>query len=203
MLLQIMEEGRLTDSFGRHIDFRNAILIMTSNVGSEILKNSAGLGFGKGAEKSARDKVREALLREVERHFRPEFLNRVDEILIFNNLTKEDLRKIVALELAKVNARLRDRSIELVLSPEAEEFVIQRGFHADFGARPLKRAIERYVEDPLAEEVLRERLPKSGRIRVVARKEEDKLAFEPMETEPAGVGVGGAEASAPDASTGS
>ncbi len=155
MLLQIMEEGRLTDSFGRHIDFNNVILIMTSNIGAELVKNSAGLGFSKTAEMMTRDKMKAMLMKEVERFFRPEFLNRVDEVIIFNQLTKDDLRKIIGVEMAKVTVRLREKAIDLVLSPEAEEFLIEKGFHADFGARPLRRAIERHVEDPLAEELLR------------------------------------------------
>jgi ATP-dependent Clp protease ATP-binding subunit ClpC len=155
MLLQIMEEGRLTDSFGRHIDFTNTILIMTSNIGADLVKNSAGLGFSKTSEVMTRDKVKAMLGREIERFFRPEFLNRVDEIIIFNQLTREDLRNIIDVEVGKVATRLREKNIKLEISPEAAEFLIEKGYNQDFGARPLRRAIERYVEDPLAEELLR------------------------------------------------
>jgi ATP-dependent Clp protease ATP-binding subunit ClpC len=155
MLLQIMEEGRLTDSFGRHVDFTNAILIMTSNIGADMLKNSGGLGFSKTSEVMTRDKVKTMLMREVERFFRPEFLNRLDDVIVFNQLSKDDLRRIIDVEMAKVGHRLREKKISLELSPEATEFLIEKGFNQDFGARPLRRAIERYVEDPLSEELLR------------------------------------------------
>jgi ATP-dependent Clp protease ATP-binding subunit ClpC len=155
MLLQIMEEGRLTDSFGRHVDFTNCILIMTSNIGADLVKNSGGLGFTKSSEVMTRDKVKTMLSREVERFFRPEFLNRLDEIIIFNQLSKDDLRRIVDVEMSKVSSRLKEKKISLELSSEATEFLIEKGFNQDFGARPLRRAIERYVEDPLSEELLR------------------------------------------------
>jgi ATP-dependent Clp protease ATP-binding subunit ClpC len=182
MLLQIMEEGRLTDSFGRHIDFNNVILIMTSNIGAELIKNSAGLGFSKAAEVAGRDKVKTMLLKEVERFFRPEFLNRVDEVIVFNQLTKDDLRRIISVEMAKVAGRLRDKNLFVELSREAEEFLIEKGFHQDFGARPLRRAIERYLEDPLAEELLRAGIGEAKHVRAVVK--DGAIAFEP--TAPAG-----------------
>jgi ATP-dependent Clp protease ATP-binding subunit ClpC len=159
MLLQIMEEGRLTDSFGRHVDFRNAILIMTSNLGSHLMTSAGGLGFGKtDAQASQEDKmkkIRADVLAEVQRQFRPEFLNRVDELIVFNSLTKEDLETIVHLQLKEVLKRASDRGLELALDEKAHEFLIGHGFNQDYGARPLRRAIERYIEDPLAEEVLK------------------------------------------------
>ena len=154
MLLQIMEEGRLTDSFGRHIDFRNVILIMTSNIGANLIRNSAGLGFTK-AKESGYEKMRDMIKAEVERHFRPEFLNRVDELVVFNQLDKEDMRKIVDIELAKVVKRLNAKHHDLEVSEDVLEFLVDKSFNIDFGARPLKRAIEREVEDPLSEEILR------------------------------------------------
>jgi ATP-dependent Clp protease ATP-binding subunit ClpC len=159
MLLQIMEEGRLTDSFGRHVDFRNAILIMTSNVGSHLITGGAGLGFGKTDSKASQqdraEKMKVDVMGEVERQFRPEFLNRVDELVVFNSLTEDDLRQIVHLQLAEVLQRAREKGMFLELDDLAIKFLISHGFDADYGARPLRRAIERYVEDPLAEEVLR------------------------------------------------
>jgi ATP-dependent Clp protease ATP-binding subunit ClpC len=128
---------------------------MTSNIGADMLKNSAGLGFSKSSEVMSRDKVKTMLMREVERFFRPEFLNRLDDVIIFNQLSKDDLRRIIDVEMAKVGQRLKDKKITLELSPEAIEFLIEKGFNQDFGARPLRRAIERYVEDPLSEELLR------------------------------------------------
>ncbi len=160
MLLQIMEEGRLTDSFGRHVDFKNVILIMTSNLGSHTMKAGAQLGFGRFDQASAdagdrKKKMRSDVMVEVERHFRPEFLNRVDEAIVFNPLTNEDLSRIVHLQLDEVRARLAEHDIEVELTKSAIDFLIQKGFHEDYGARPLRRAIERHIEDPLAEHLLR------------------------------------------------
>jgi ATP-dependent Clp protease ATP-binding subunit ClpC len=159
MLLQIMEEGRLTDSFGRHIDFRNTILIMTSNIGSHLLTSGGGLGFAKAeaqADEVQRNrKLREDVLSEVQRQFRPEFLNRVDELIVFNQLNESDLRRIVDLQLKEVLQRIKARGLSLELDAKAIGFLIRKGFNTDYGARPLRRAIERYVEDPLAEEVLK------------------------------------------------
>ena len=160
MLLQIMEEGRLTDSFGRHVDFRNVILIMTSNLGSQQMKAGAQLGFGR-LDQSSQDKdqkkkrQRADVMIEVERHFRPEFLNRLDEMIVFNPLTHDDLQKIVHLQLDEVQKRLAEHQVQLELSERAIDFLIKRGFHEDYGARPLRRAIERFIEDPLAEHLLR------------------------------------------------
>ncbi len=160
MLLQIMEEGRLTDSFGRHVDFKNVILIMTSNLGSHTMKAGAQLGFGRFDQASAdagdrKKKMRSDVMVEVERHFRPEFLNRVDEAIVFNPLTNEDLSRIVHLQLDEVRARLAEHDIEVELTKSAIDFLIAKGFHEDYGARPLRRAIERHIEDPLAEHLLR------------------------------------------------
>jgi ATP-dependent Clp protease ATP-binding subunit ClpC len=160
MLLQIMEEGRLTDSFGRHVDFRNVILIMTSNLGSQQMKSGNRVGFDRvsAVESGAEDRKKQMhsdVMLEVERHFRPEFLNRVDELVIFNTLTHEDLQRIVHLQLADVQGRLAVKGVELEMSEPAIDFLIKKGFHDDYGARPLRRAIERFIEDPLAENILR------------------------------------------------
>ncbi len=155
MLLQIMEEGRLTDSFGRHIDFRNVVLIMTSNIGANLIKNSAGLGFAKSGKDQGNDKMREMIMAEVERHFRPEFINRLDEIVIFNQLTRDDMQRIVGNELEKVNDRLRHKGHSLEVQPDVLEWLIDKSFTEDFGARPLKRGIEKHLEDPLSEQMLR------------------------------------------------
>jgi ATP-dependent Clp protease ATP-binding subunit ClpC len=176
MLLQIMEEGRLTDSFGRHIDFRNVVLIMTSNIGANLIRNSAGLGFTKSTGEHGYEKMREMITAEVERHFRPEFLNRVDELVVFNQLTKQDMEQIVQIELRKVDSRLRARHLELRVDEEVLQFMIDKSFSEDFGARPLKRAIERYLEDPLAEEILRGGM--EGPRAVKARLTDGKITFE-------------------------
>jgi ATP-dependent Clp protease ATP-binding subunit ClpC len=155
MLLQIMEEGRLTDSFGRHIDFRNVILIMTSNIGANLIKNSTTLGFSKSGRESGADKMREMIQGEVERHFRPEFINRLDDIVVFNKLGREDMQRIVENELRKVNGRMKQKGHDLEVEQSVIDWLIEKSFHEEFGARPLKRGIEKHLEDPLSEQVLR------------------------------------------------
>lgn len=155
MLLQIMEEGQLTDSFGRKVDFRNTVIILTTNIGADLIRNKGGFGFGKRDEGADYDKMKDMLHKEVERHFRPEFLNRLDDIIVFKSLTRKDLETIVEFELRKVVERLAEHDLELELNDEAKEFLIDKGYNPDFGARPLRRAIEHHVEDPISEEILR------------------------------------------------
>jgi ATP-dependent Clp protease ATP-binding subunit ClpC len=154
VLLQIMDEGRLTDSFGRSIDFKNVVLIMTSNIGADLIKNQSGFGFGKKSPEANYEKMKDILQKEVERHFRPEFLNRLDDTIVFQALTKENLQIIVDYELAKVFKRLTEHGLKLELTDQAKEFLIDKGYNPEFGARPLRRAIEHYIEDPLSEAVL-------------------------------------------------
>ena len=155
MLLQILEEGRITDTLGRRIDFRNTIIIMTSNVGAEQLsKGAAPLGFG-GDAASENQKSDEKLLGIAKKFFKPEFINRVDDIIVFRKLDKADLLSIVDIELGKLRERLLGRKLELHISDEVREYLIAKGYEPEFGARPLRRAVERYIEDPLAEELLR------------------------------------------------
>ncbi len=155
MLLQIMEEGKLTDSFGRHIDFRNSILIMTSNIGANIIKNQASLGFKPTSGERSYDEMKSELLNEVERHFRPEFLNRLDEVIVFCTLGREDLRVIVDIELGHVQSRLQEQGLAVTISDEVRDYLIDLGYNPEFGARPLRRAVEQNIEDALAEEILR------------------------------------------------
>jgi ATP-dependent Clp protease ATP-binding subunit ClpC len=176
MLLQIMEEGNLTDSFGRRVDFRNTVLIMTSNIGADIIKNQSGLGFRRKSADATYEQTKEILMKEIERHFRPEFLNRVDDIIMFRQLTREDLKAIVDIELAKVRERLASQGLQLVLNDDAKDFVIEKGYNPDFGARPLKRAIENFIEDPISEELLRGSYKGQNRITVSVK--EDHLYFE-------------------------
>ena len=180
MLLQIMEEGRLTDSFGRHIDFRNVILILTSNIGANLIKNSTGLGFRKSGKGSGQDKMHEMIMGEVERHFRPEFINRLDEIVIFNQLTKDDMQRIVENELVKVNGRMNDKGHDLVITQPVIEWLIQKSFHEDFGARPLKRGIEKHLEDPLSEKILQGSLETPYTI-TATMSDDDVVAFDMVE----------------------
>ena len=155
MLLQIMEEGRLTDSFGRHVDFKNTIVILTSNIGADSIKSQGAVGFQKSDAEAVHQRIKDGLMREVERHFRPEFLNRVDEIVVFKTLTREDLEKIIDIETEGLCRRLNQKNVELVLTHDAKQHIIDEGYNPDYGARPLRRAIQRLLEDPLAEEVLR------------------------------------------------
>ncbi len=170
MLLQILEEGRLTDSFGRHVDFRNTIIILTSNIGSAIIKNQATLGFTKttNSEQGSYDKMKSQLDRELERHFRPEFLNRIDEVVVFRQLNRQDLKTIIDIELAGVLKRLSERGVALTVSDAAKERIIDAGSDLDYGARPLKRAIEKLVEDPLSERVLRGQIPERSRVAMIS-----------------------------------
>src|SRR5438876_886595 len=155
MLLQIMEEGRLTDNVGRTIDFKNTILIMTTNIGAEQITGKAGFGFGKKDEQTTYEKMKEVLKQVMEGTFRPEFLNRVDDIIVFRSLTKDDLRNIIDIELAKVIKRLKEKNLVLVLTEEAKDLLIDKGYSPEFGARQLRRAIEHLLEDPLSEELLK------------------------------------------------
>jgi ATP-dependent Clp protease ATP-binding subunit ClpC len=182
MLLQIMEEGNLTDSFGRRIDFRNTVLIMTSNIGADIIKNQTGLGFRKKTAEATYEQTKDMLMKEVERHFRPEFLNRVDEIIMFHQLTREDLKAIVDIEMAKVRGRLSGQGLELALTDEAKDFLINQGFNPDFGARPLRRAIEHLVEDHISEEILRGSYKGIGLITISVR--DGHLYFEASAASP-------------------
>jgi ATP-dependent Clp protease ATP-binding subunit ClpC len=182
MLLQIMEEGRLTDSFGRHVDFKNVILIMTSNIGADLIKNQAGFGFGKRTEQANYEKMKELLDKEIERHFRPEFLNRLDGMIVFRPLTRENLQTIVEYELNKVFKRLLEHGLHLELETSSKEFLIDKGYNPEFGARPLRRAIEKYIEDPLSEDMLRGKFKGKKLIRITIQ-DADSLRFEGVETD--------------------
>ncbi|MFO0981133.1 MAG: ATP-dependent Clp protease ATP-binding subunit [Planctomycetota bacterium] len=176
MLLQIMEEGRLTDSFGRHVDFKNVILIMTSNIGAGIIKNQSSLGFRKASKEAAFDKMRDQLMQEVEKFFRPEFVNRLDDTIVFEPLTAEDMKQILDIQMHDVQSRLRDRGLRLELTPEAADFLITKGTNLDFGARPLRRSIEHFLEDPLSEELLKGTFEGKDLVRVSVA--DDQLHFE-------------------------
>ena len=178
MLLQVMEEGRLTDSFGRNIDFRNVILIMTTNVGAHQIKNEQAFGLpGAGGEDQSFDSMKERVYDEIQKAFRPEFLNRLsEEPVIFRHLEKKDLKLVIDFELSKIRERLEERGYELVLDSSAKEFLIKKGTNLDYGARPLRRALENYVEDPLSEELLKGTFQGKNKIMVKgARNDEGKI----------------------------
>ncbi len=177
ILLQIMDEGRLTDSFGRSVDFKNVIMIMTSNIGADLIKNQSGFGFSKKSPDANYEKMKDILNKEVEHHFRPEFLNRLDDTIVFKALTREDLQTIVGYELAKVFKRLTEHGLKLELTDQAKEFLIDKGYNPEFGARPLRRAIEHYIEDPLSEFVLAGKFKSKNLIKIDVQ-DEEHLKFE-------------------------
>ena len=184
ILLQILEDGRLTDSLGRKVDFRNTILIMTSNVGAHILQRNSSLGFSAGNADDDFDKIKDKIMDEAKKSFKPEFLNRLTEIVIFRPLIKESMRAIVDLELKKVTDRLKDKKLKLHISDDVKEFLIEKGYDSKLGARPLRRAVEKYLEDSLAEEVLSGNLRKNKSIRVLLTEDEEpSLYFSQEETD--------------------
>jgi ATP-dependent Clp protease ATP-binding subunit ClpC len=155
LMLQILEEGKITDSLGRKIDFRNTIIIMTSNVGAETIKKNNVMGFGSPLEDQDYDTMRGKIMEEAKRVFKPEFINRLDDLIVFHTLTRDNLLHIVDLEIDKVLIRIKTKDIHLTLDQSAKEFLIEKGYDPTYGARPMRRAVERYLEDPLAEEILR------------------------------------------------
>ena len=171
VLLQILEDGQVTDSLARKVDFRNTIIIMTSNVGAELIRKGNVMGFGTPVHEQDYNAIKEKILGETKKIFKPEFLNRLDDQIVFHSLTREDLTKIVSLEVAKVAGRLKDKGIEIELTPEASTFLIEKGYEPVYGARPLRRAIEKYLEDPIAEEVIRGKIKSGDRVKVGADKE--------------------------------
>ena len=170
LLLQILEDGVVTDSLGRKVDFRNTIIIMTSNVGADLIRKNMVMGFGVKSDDHSYDQMKEKMLTESKRVFKPEFLNRLDDIIVFHSLTRDDLAKIVDIEVGKVLTRLKPRQITFRLTPEATAFLIEKGYDPSYGARPLRRAVERYLEDPMAEEILRGSI-KNGDFVVVGEKD--------------------------------
>ena len=205
MMLQVMEEGRLTDSFGRNVDFRNVILIMTTNVGAHAIKNESGIGFEVGGDDSNFENMKTRVYDEIDKAFRPEFLNRLsNEPIIFRHLEKKDLKLVIDFELKKIRERLRERGFELNLTQDAKEFLIKKGTNLDYGARPLRRALENYIEDPLSEELLQGNFEGKNEIDIdVHRNDEGKMKHltfkgifvepevKPEEKEePVGVGAG-------------
>ena len=177
LLLQILEDGKITDSLGRKIDFRNTIIIMTSNVGAETLKRQTTMGFGavKPLGEHEYDVMRDKLLEEAKKAFKPEFINRLDDIIVFHQLTKPDLMKIVDLEVDKVFQRVKAKEVHIELETTAKEFLIEKGYDPTYGARPMRRAVERYLEDPFAEELLRGNVKAGDIVHVSAV--ESKLVF--------------------------
>ncbi len=179
LLLQVLEEGRLTDSLGRKIDFRNTILIMTSNVGADILQRNTSMGFGiESNAENEYEKIREKILDETKRVFKPEFLNRLNDLVIFKSLAREDMTEIVDLELRNVSTRLKERELTFEFSKECKDFLIDKGYDEKYGARPLRRAVEKYLEDSLAEGILSGEIKPGEVIKVTVDSEAKGLEFQ-------------------------
>ena len=176
ILLQVIEDGRLTDSLGRAVDFRNVVLIMTSNVGARLIDKKTSLGFTAPDRAESYKEMKDKLMDELRKTFQPEFLNRIDEMVVFSSLSKEDLMQIVDLMVEKVKKRLTEKELKIKLTNEAKEFLIDKGYDPSFGARPLRRAIQRFIEDPLSMDMLKGKFP-IGSL-VVVKSQKDKLVFE-------------------------
>ena len=175
LLLQILEEGKLTDSVGRVVDFRNTIVLMTSNVGAETIRRQTTIGFGPASEEASYEKMRDKIMEEAKKAFRPEFLNRLDGVIVFRSLSKADLIEVLGLEVQKVMERLKGKKIRIELDEKAKNFLVEKGFDPIYGARPMRRAVESHLEDPLAEEILKGHLHENDPIQVTV--ENGKLVF--------------------------
>jgi len=185
LLLQILEEGTITDSLGRKIDFRNTIIIMTSNIGASTIKRQTALGFGAMSEDQAdHEGMKDKILEESKRYFKPEFINRLDDLVVFHILEKSDLNRIVDLEVAKLVKRLMEKEITLTLTDEARDFLAVKGFDPAYGARPMRRAVERFLEDSLAEALLRGDVKPGDAVHVVKKTDVEELTFVASRNEP-------------------
>ena len=184
VLLQILEDGRLTDGQGRMVDFKNTVIVMTSNAGVQTIKKQRTMGFGSAdSREKTYEQMRDNIMEEVKQVFRPEFLNRVDEIIVFHELTEEDINRIAALMLKAVGKRLAERGIELEVAPEAVALLAKTGFDPQYGARPLRRTIQRKVEDALSEEILSGAIHLGDRVSVTVEGEELRFASVPKTEE--------------------
>jgi len=176
VLLQVMEDGRMTDGLGRTVDFRNTIIIMTSNVGAQAIKGQGSLGFGKKDPTASHEQMKSTLKQEMEKVFRPEFINRLDDVVVFRALSKDDIFNIIDLELSKFQRVLDEHGVAMVVEKEAKEWLFEKGFNPDMGARPLRRAIELHVEDQFGEMMLKEQL-EFGCVVTVSKKDDEELSF--------------------------
>ncbi|MCK4404324.1 MAG: AAA family ATPase, partial [candidate division Zixibacteria bacterium] len=178
ILLQMFDDGALTDSFGRRVDFRNTVVIMTSNLGAREIKGGKTLGFQKEDSTSSYEQMKQKLLEETRKTFNPEFLNRIDETVVFHALGMKEVMQIIDILLFDVSKRLEEKGVTFGLTSPAKEFLAEKGYSAAFGARPLRRAIQKHVEDPLAEEILKGQF--SGECEVIVDKKEGekKLSFD-------------------------
>jgi ATP-dependent Clp protease ATP-binding subunit ClpC len=180
-LLQILEDGRLTDSQGRTVDFKNTVIIMTSNLGTADLKRKA-IGFVADSEEVSYEQIKSKVTEALKRQFRPEFLNRIDEVIVFHELTMDEVKSIVDLMMDRLREQLKSQALELVLAEPAKEMLATKGYDPQLGARPLRRAIQRYLEDPLSEKVLFGEFPANSTVLVDVDEDGDDLTFTAVET---------------------
>jgi ATP-dependent Clp protease ATP-binding subunit ClpC len=176
ILLQIMEDGQLTDSYGRHVDFKNTIVVMTSNVGAKMIQKRAQLGFHQETEALRHQKMKERVTGELKRVFNPEFLNRVDEVITFHELSLDHIQAVVDIMIRDINGQLQDRDLTITLSDEARKWLAEKGYDPIYGARPLRRLIQRSIEDMLAEEILNGQLSGESTVQIICQ-EDDTLGY--------------------------
>ncbi|MFP4061030.1 MAG: AAA family ATPase, partial [Bacteroidales bacterium] len=179
ILLQVMDEGQLTDSLGRRVDFRNTIIIMTSNIGTRQLKDfGQGVGFNTNTKQAQRNEYAKTVIHNaLKKSFAPEFLNRIDDVVLFNQLDKPDIHKIIDIELAGLYERINQLGYEVEITPEAKDFVAEKGYDVQFGARPLKRAIQKYVEDKMAEVIIKSEVKENDKLVVGINKENEEITI--------------------------
>ena len=185
LLLQVLEEGCMTDSLGRKVNFSNTIIILTSNVGASLADQRSSMGFSTASEEDDYDSMKEKITEAAKKHFRPEFINRFDELIVFRMLNRPDLEKIVELEAQKLIRRLADKEISLTLSPEVISMLVDKGYDPQYGARPMRRAIERLLEDPIAEAILRGELVAGCMSRAIRPEGTSDIAFAEDKPKPA------------------
>jgi len=178
-----MDDGVLTDAQGRRVDFRNTVLIMTSNIGSKLITDRTTLGFGRGSEQGrlSYEEIRQRVMSEVKELFRPEFLNRLDDIIVFQPLAEKEVEAIADLMIKELEERLAEREIHIQITPDAKKILIEKGFDAKYGARPLRRTIERLVENPISDKILEGEFTKGDLIVIRARDGQLKLERKPPE----------------------
>jgi len=178
VMLQILDDGRLTDAKGRHVNFKNTVIIMTSNVGASMIANQSKLGFTTATDvkKDKYEKLKDTVMEEMKKAFRPEFLNRIDDIIVFSHLSKEEIRQIVDLMLQDLFKRLSERELAVEVNDDVKDYLAKDGYSEMYGARPLRRLIQKKIEDILAEEILTNKY--SAGETIILKMEDDKIAFE-------------------------
>jgi ATP-dependent Clp protease ATP-binding subunit ClpC len=202
ILLQILEDGRLTDAQGRSVDFRNAILIMTSNIGAATISRSTPLGFSVTDETGmSYEDMKSRIMGELKKVFRPELLNRIDEVIVFHKLTKEEITRIVDLLLVRLQSQMSEHGLAMRLTDEAKDLLVEQGYDPTMGARPLRRAIQRLIEDPLSDRLLSKDFPEGSTVVVDRDGEEMKLVIQEPEPEAVGAAAGGTAEESPAGSS--